>query len=100
MAKVSPRVHDHVFGRCGAAVGSLCAAGLLPRPELGCSENEVLDWWLVSRPLAARLREQGQAVLALDELNFWASTAAERTLEDDLVLRRALAGVQADAPLN
>lgn len=100
MTKHSRQVQDHVFGRCGAAVGSLCEAGLLARPELGSSENEVLQWWLVSAPLAARLREQGQAVLEFDELHFWASTAAERRLDDDPVLRRALAGVTGDAPPN
>ena len=76
-------IAKHVYGHCGQAVSRLVEAGLVPRPELASSEDEIHEWWLVSADLAARLRKAGLPVLQFAELHMWGRYASGGALEDD-----------------
>lgn len=73
----------HVFGRCGQAVSRLAEAGLVPRPELPSSEDQIHEWWLVSAELADRLHAAGLPVLQFGELRMWGRYSRGGALEDD-----------------
>ena len=87
----------HVFHRCGRAVSRLVESGLVPRPEMPTSEAEVHEWWLVSAPLAAALRERGAPVLEFCELSMWGRAETGSPLEKDADLAAALSGLRAAA---
>lgn len=87
---VSGYIRRHVFGRCGQAVTRLAEAGLVEWPAQAGSEAEVNEWWLVSDPLATRLREAGVPVLRFGELNMWGRSAAGTELREDLQLASAM----------
>ena len=90
-------VDKHVFHRCGRAVSRLVEAGLAPRPEMPTSEREVHEWWLVSPPLAEKLRERGAPVLEFCELSMWGRAETGAPVEQDADLAAALSGLRAAA---
>jgi hypothetical protein len=92
-------IDKHVFHRCGRAVSRLVEAGLVPRPEMPTSEAEVHEWWLVSAPLAAALRERGAPVLEFCELSMWGRAETGTPLEQDADLAAALSGLRSAARL-
>jgi hypothetical protein len=80
------RIRDNVYCRCGHAVSRLFEIGLLARPDWITSEDEVREWWLVSRELAARLAAAGQPVVRFCELSMWGRSTTGVAPEDDLAL--------------
>jgi hypothetical protein len=58
----STLVGRHVLHRCGQAVSHLVEAGLVPRPHVQGSEQEVREWWLVAPELGERLSAAGLPV--------------------------------------
>jgi hypothetical protein len=87
----------HVFHRCGRAVSRLVETGLAPRPEMPTSEAEVHEWWLVSAPLGAKLRERGAPVLEFCELSMWGRAETGVPVEQDADLAAALSDLRAAA---
>lgn len=88
-------IDKHVFHRCGRAVSRLAEAGLVPRPEMPSSEVEVHEWWLVSPPLGAKLRERGAPVLEFCELAMWGRAGTGVPVQDDADLAAALSDLRA-----
>jgi hypothetical protein len=88
-------IDKHVFHRCGRAVSRLVEAGLAPRPEMPMSEREVHEWWLVSPPLAEKLRERGAPVLEFCELAMWGRAGTGVPVGEDADLAAALSDLRA-----
>jgi hypothetical protein len=89
-AELKEYLSRHVFGRCGQAVSRLAEAGLVPRPELASSEDQIHEWWLVSAELAERLHAAGLPVLQFAELHMWGRFSSGGALEDDAELIAAV----------
>ena len=87
MGPMKQYVQENVFCRCGQAVTALTEAGLLERPVMPNSENEIHEWWLVSRDLAERLLARNRPVLQFAELYLWGreATGIELPADPDLI---------------
>ena len=94
MTSIEDYLSKNVFFRCGQAVSQLEENGLVPRPELATSEDEIHEWWLVSPDLAWRLRAASFPVLEFGELHMWGRSATGISLEDDLELIKAIGPLQ------
>lgn len=89
-AALESYIKRNVFCRCGQAVSRLAEAELIPRPEMPSSEREVLEWWLVTPELSAKLRTAGLPVLGFGELHIWGRAETAGALTDDLDLIGAI----------
>jgi hypothetical protein len=97
MRNTDQYLKDNLYFRCGHAVSRLCEAGLVERPQLSSSENEVHEWWLVSADLAQRLQQVGLPVLTFYELHMWGRASPRGNVAEDLDLLGALHAKQARA---
>lgn len=81
-------VDDHVLWGQSSVIGELIAAGKLDEAYIyPFNGEEVLEWWLVTPWLAARLKEQGEIVIDEYGCHWWGRTTSGQAIYMDSVIQ-------------
>lgn len=81
-------VDDHVLWGQSSVIGELIAAGKLDEAYVyPFNGEEVLEWWLVTPWLAARLKEQGEIVIEEYGCRWWGRTTSGQAIYMDSVIQ-------------
>lgn len=86
MTAMQQYIRENLFCRCDRVITRLAASDLIPRQDIFPDEDEVSEWWLVSRDLAVRLRAASLPVVRFGELYFWGRSGIGMAPENDLEL--------------